>query len=79
MLTREQYIEMRRANQFSIEDLFDFYQKADLNIEKIDFDMFQQVFPHYMGRGGNIWQYLKYYDQWFELLFLHSSNQSLIV
>ena len=78
-MNKEEWIQHRKLNQLNIEHLFEHYIKTYPDREKITFDEFQKTIPHYLNSGEGFDQYLKYYDNEFEILYLQNGETKLII
>lgn len=79
MLTKEKYIKSKREGQLNVEELFEFYQKADHDKEKIDFETFQQAMSHYLSMNMDMSKYFRYYDHLFNIMYLKHDGKVMIV
>lgn len=79
-MTRDRYLQCRRENTFTVQELFDFYQEAEHHHPKIDLNTFQQAIPHYISAGGSLEMVFRKYDALFEILHIKNGEKgSLIV
>jgi len=79
IMNKEQWIQHRRTNQLNIEHLYEHYTKTYPDRNKISFDDFQKMIPHYLNSGEGFDQYLKHYDNEFEILYLQNKENKSIV
>lgn len=80
MLTREQYVSLRRSKNLDGADLWRHYQETPHDNPKIQtYQEFEQWMAHYLQSNGNIQGYLRHYDHLYEIMYLNTPNISLVI
>lgn len=76
-MTREEYLKRRKENHFDLNQMYEFYKERVLDyISFNDFDIFMR---EYINRGGSINGYLRHYDVEFNVMILHTPEQTLFI
>ena len=79
-MTREQYIQLRKTNNFILLAYNQYYEKmVEKSATPMDFSIFAEWFPRYVGAQHIIDSLLDHYDSLFEIVLVQRTNVQLIV
>ena len=79
-MTREQYIQLRKTNNFTLLAYNQYYEKmVEKSATPMDFSVFNQWFPNYIGARHIVDSLIDYYDSLFEIVLVQRINIQLIV
>ena len=74
-MTREQYIQLRKTNNFILLAYNQYYEKmVEKSATPMDFSIFAEWFPRYVGAQHIIDSLLDHYDSLFEIVLLAECN-----
>ena len=79
-MTREQYIQLRKTNNFTLLAYNQYYEKmVERSAAPMDFSVFAEWFPRYVGAQHIIDSLVNYYDELFEIIIIEQVNIKLQV
>ena len=79
-MTREQYISLRKANNVILLAYNHYYEKClEKNSTPLDFSVFRQWFPRYIGAQHIVNSLLDHYDRLFKVVLVEKANVHLQV
>ena len=79
-MTREQYIQIRKSNNEVLLAYNHYYEKmVEKSATPMDFSIFAEWFPRYVGAQHIIDSLVDYYDQLFNIILVQRVNVQLIV
>ena len=79
-MTREQYIQIRKSNNEVLLAYNHYYEKClEQNKNPMDFSVFNQWFPNYIGARHIVNSLIDYYDDLFKIILVQRVNVQLIV
>ena len=79
-MTREQYIQIRKSNNEVLLAYNHYYEKClEQNKNPMDFSVFNQWFPNYIGARHIVNSLIDYYDNLFKIILIQRINVQLIV
>ena len=79
-MTREQYIQLRKTNNFTLLAYNQYYEKmVERSAAPMDFSIFAEWFPRYVGAQHIVNSLLDYYDNLFKIILIQRVNVQLIV
>ena len=79
-MTRETYIQIRKTNNFILLAYNQYYEKmVEKSATPMDFSIFAEGFPRYIGAQHIVDSLLDYYDSLFEIMLVQRVNVQLIV
>lgn len=79
-MTREQYIQLRKTNNEVLLAYNHYYEKClEQNKNPMDFSVFNQWFPNYIGARHIVNSLIDYYDSLFKIVLVQRINVQLIV
>ena len=77
-MTREQYIQIRKTNNFALLAYNHYYEKClEKEQNPLDFSGFAEWFPQYIGAGHIVNSLIDYYDNLFEIIIVEQINIEL--
>ena len=79
-MTREQYIQIRKSNNEVLLAYNHYYKKClEQSKNPMDFSIFAEWFPRYVGAQHIVDSLVDYYDSLFEIVLVQRINVQLIV
>lgn len=79
-MTRETYIQIRKTNNFILLAYNQYYEKmVEKSATPMDFSIFAEWFPRYVGAQHIVNSLVDYYDSLFEIVLVQRINIQLIV
>lgn len=79
-MTRETYIQIRKTNNFILLAYNQYYEKmVEKSATPMDFSIFAEWFPRYVGAQHIVDSLLDHYDSLFEIVLVQRINIQLIV
>lgn len=79
-MTREQYIQLRKTNNFTLLAYNHYYEKmVEKSATPMDFSIFAEWFPRYVGAQHIVGSLVDYYDNLFKIVLIQKINVQLIV
>ena len=79
-MTREQYIQLRKTNNFILLAYNQYYEKmVGKSATPMDFSIFAEWFPRYVGAQHIVDSLVDYYDNLFKVILIQKINVQLIV
>ena len=79
-MTREQYIQIRKSNNEVLLAYNHYYEKmVEKSATPMDFSIFAEWFPRYVGAQHIVDSLVDYYDSLFEIVLVQRINVQLIV
>ena len=79
-MTREQYIQLRKTNNFILLAYNQYYEKmVEKSATPMDFSIFAEWFPMYVGAQHIVDSLVDYYDNLFKIILIQRINVQLIV
>ena len=79
-MTREQYIQLRKTNNFILLAYNQYYEKmVEKSATPMDFSIFAEWFPSYVGAQHIVDSLVDYYDNLFKIILVQRVNVQLIV
>ena len=79
-MTREQYIQLRKTNNFTLLAYNQYYEKmVERSAAPMDFSIFAEWFPRYVGAQHIVDSLVDYYDNLFKIILIQKINVQLIV
>ena len=79
-MTREQYIQLRKTNNFILLAYNHYYEKClEQSKNPMDFSVFNLWFPNYIGARHIVDSLIDYYDDLFEVIIIEQINVELRV
>ena len=79
-MTREQYIQIRKSNNEVLLAYNHYYEKClEQSKNPMDFSVFNQWFPNYIGARHIVDSLIDYYDNLFEIIIVEQINIELRV
>ena len=79
-MTRETYIQLRKINNFTLIAYNHYYEKClEKSKNPIDFSIFNEWFPAYIGAEHIVNSLIDYYDNLFEVIIIEQINVELRV
>ena len=79
-MTREQYIHLRKTNNFTLLAYNQYYEKmVEKSATPMDFSIFAEWFPRYVGAQHIVNSLVDYYDNLFKIILIQRVNVQLIV
>ena len=79
-MTREQYIQLRKTNNFTLLAYNHYYEKClEQSKNPMDFSVFNLWFPNYIGARHIVNSLIDYYDSLFEIVLVQRVNVQLTV
>ena len=79
-MTREQYIQLRKTNNFILLAYNQYYEKmVEKSATPMDFSIFAEWFPMYVGAQHIVDSLVDYYDNLFKIILIQRINIQLIV
>lgn len=79
-MTRETYIQIRKTNNFTLLAYNHYYKKClEKGQNPIDFSIFNEWFPAYIGAEHIVNSLIDYYDNLFEVIIIEQINVELRV
>ena len=79
-MTREQYIQIRKSNNFTLLAYNQYYEKMiEKSATPMDFSIFAEWFPRYVGAQHIVDSLVNYYDNLFKIILIQKINVQLIV
>ena len=79
-MTREQYIQLRKTNNFILLAYNQYYEKmVEKSATPMDFSIFAEWFPRYVGAQHIVNSLVDYYDNLFKIILIQRVNVQLIV
>ena len=79
-MTREQYIQLRKTNNFILLAYNQYYEKmVEKSATPMDFSIFAEWFPRYVGAQYIVDSLVDYYDNLFKIILVQRVNVQLIV
>lgn len=74
-MTREQYIQLRKTNNFTLLAYNQYYEKmVERSAAPMDFSIFAEWFPRYVGAQHIIDSLIDHYDQLFNIVLVQKVN-----
>ena len=79
-MTREQYIQLRKTNNLILLAYNQYYEKmVEKSATPMDFSIFAEWFPRYVGAQHIVDSLVDYYDNLFKIILIQKINVELIV
>ena len=79
-MTREQYIQLRKTNNFTLLAYNQYYEKmVEKSATPMDFSIFAEWFPRYVGARHIVDSLIDYYDDLFEITIVQKIDVQLRV
>ena len=79
-MTREHYIQLRKTNNVILLAYNQYYEKmVEKSATPMDFSIFAEWFPRYVGAQHIVDSLVDYYDRLFEIVLVQKINVQLIV
>ena len=79
-MTREQYIQLRKTSNFTLLAYNHYYEKmVEKSATPMDFSIFAEWFPRYVGAQHIVDSLVDYYDNLFKIILIQKINVQLIV
>ena len=79
-MTREQYIQLRKTNNLILLAYNQYYEKmVEKSATPMDFSIFAEWFPRYVGAQHIVDSLVDYYDNLFKIILVQRVNVQLIV
>ena len=79
-MTREQYIQLRKTNNLILLAYNQYYEKmVEKSATPMDFSIFAEWFPRYVGAQHIVNSLVDYYDNLFKIILIQRVNVQLIV
>ena len=79
-MTREQYIQLRKTNNFILLAYNQYYEKmVEKSATPMDFSIFAEWFPRYVGAQHIVDSLVDYYDNLFKIVLIQKINVQLTV
>ena len=79
-MTREQYIQLRKTSNFTLLAYNHYYEKmVEKSATPMDFSIFAEWFPRYVGAQHIVDSLIDYYDNLFEVIIIEQVNKKLQV
>ena len=79
-MTREQYIQLRKTNNFTLLAYNQYYEKmVERSAAPMDFSVFAEWFPRYVGAQHIVNSLLDHYDRLFKVVLVEKVNVHLQV
>lgn len=79
-MTREQYIQLRKTNNLILLAYNQYYEKmVEKSATPMDFSVFAEWFPRYVGAQYIVDSLVDYYDNLFKIILVQRVNVQLIV
>ena len=79
-MTREQYIQLRKTNNLILLAYNQYYEKmVEKSATPMDFSVFAEWFPRYVGAQHIVDSLVDYYDNLFKIILVQRVNVQLIV
>ena len=79
-MTREQYIQIRKSNNEILLAYNHYYEKmVEKSATPMDFSIFAEWFPRYVGAQHIVDSLVDYYDNLFKVILIQKINVQLIV
>ena len=79
-MTREQYIQLRKTNNFILLAYNQYYEKmVEKSATPMDFSVFAEWFPRYVGAQHIVNSLLDHYDRLFKVVLVEKVNVHLQV
>ena len=79
-MTREQYIQLRKTNNFILLAYNQYYEKmVEKSATPMDFSIFAEWFPRYVGAQHIVNSLLDHYDRLFKVVLVEKVNVHLQV
>ena len=79
-MTREQYIQIRKSNNFILLAYNQYYEKmVEKSATPMDFSVFAEWFPRYVGAQYIVDSLVDYYDNLFKIILVQRVNVQVIV
>lgn len=79
-MTREQYIQLRKTNNFILLAYNQYYEKmVEKSATPMDFNIFTEWFPNYIGARHIVDSLIDYYDNLFEVIIIEQIDIKLQV
>lgn len=79
-MTREQYVQLRKTNNFVLLAYNEYYEKmVEKSAEPMDFSVFAEWFPRYIGAEHIIKSLVDHYDHLFNIVLIEKINIELKV
>ena len=79
-MTRETYIQIRKTNNFTLLAYNQYYEKmVEKSATPMDYSIFAEWFPRYVGAQHIVDSLLDYYDNLFEIIIVEQINIELQV
>ena len=79
-MTREQYIQIRKSNNEILLAYNHYYEKmVEKSATPMDFSIFAEWFPRYVGVQHIVDSLVDYYDNLFKVILIQKINVQLIV
>ena len=79
-MTREQYIQIRKSNNEVLLAYNHYYEKmVEKSATPMDFSIFAEWFPRYVGAQHIVDSLVDYYDNLFKVILIQKINVQLIV
>ena len=77
-MTREQYIQLRKTNNLILLAYNQYYEKmVEKSATPMDFSIFAEWFPRYVGAQHIVDSLVKYYDNLYEIIIVEQINIEL--
>ena len=79
-MKRETYIQIRKTNNFTLLAYNQYYEKmVEKSATPMDFSIFAEWFPRYVGAQHIVDSLVDYYDNLFKIILVQRVNVQLIV
>ena len=79
-MTREQYIQLRKTNNFTLLAYNHYYEKmVEKSATPMDFSIFAEWFPRYVGAQHIVNSLISHYDSLFNIILVEKINIHLQV
>ena len=79
-MTREQYIQLRKTNNFTLLAYNQYYERmVEKSATPMDFSIFAEWFPRYVGAQHIVNSLLDHYDRLFKVVLVEKVNVHLQV
>ena len=79
-MTREQYIQLRKTNNFILLAYNQYYEKmVEKSATPMDFSIFTEWFPNYIGSRHIVDSLIDYYDNLFNVVIIQKISVELSI
>ena len=79
-MTREQYIQLRKTNNFILLAYNQYYEKmVEKSATPMDFSIFTEWFPNYIGARHIVDSLINYYDNLFNVVIIQKISVELSI